>query len=1801
MSKINLLGNVDNTTNLVSSATKTNTTTPKGPKLDLFGGIKSATKAAELGELPTWDASGDLFKRYNNLDLDKYKKYFTVDGQVEIPAVNLDALNEGRARHQSTLAQIGNGLGKAGVTFVSAVGENTIGLVNGTLSALYNWDISKLYDNNVSRVFQGMQDWSQEAMPNYNTREMEHAGFFEQMFNPGKGVANFWADKFANGFAYTLASVATIIATGGYGSVGVAGNMTRMGLQAAAQTGRKLLFQAAKEATKKTVKKGIRTMFKEGMKRSGSTMGNIRQGVKDIAKGNLNRQALKTLDAGMSMAWAESSIEARDTYDTAYGSLVQQYMDENGFVDERQVPEDVKDKLKGEAQSASNVNFAANLAIVGTTDVLMFGRMINGYKPKIKFNPISGTGKAAVDATLIEGSKLSKMRRIWRNTKAYAGSAGTEMTQEGLQYVSNNAVTDYYLDKNADAGQADAVASIGNAFVDLFGTKEGKESLLLGFLTGGISTIRGTSRELAEQDARTETLINRVHKNFLKETRDKIERKEASGRYTYLMQQAEEEGDLEAFEEAHQALIQNEVVSAIQEGNIEHFKQRIEDAAEMTDEDFAATFGIDMESVKVDKASYISKLLKKVERSEEVFQEATQAFQTQERKGLYRWATEKLAPEELQNMEIKNENMKIFRAQYFNSVMQMDNLDAKEKENADLLSELTNGDINYTGMRDLIETTEQEEALNDRMSDVARRINENLDDAGQPVDAELNGQLQFEFQALQEQRAKLLDALSTQHEKTLKGQFDKQFKAWESKVEKQKGRVDTIDKARKAKMEIDYARNLRNQAVQAFNALKTEDGRTTLLQDIGRVEKLRRNDRHSGVLMREAKEMGMTQENYLKLYQMSQMPGLNENARKAIRKKQADLMKMEKRYRTMFRNMSEEQLAEAFRKYSNAYIKQLIIDEFTTRAKEAAIERDEERQRIEKEQEEQRERDQREKDEKENREVQIKKREKDLRDKPETDKNIDDVEVITHTDPKLQELDQKIAELEKLIEAEQDFVTPEADRITALDETLVGKDRDFVDLMREKGKSEELINNKIKSAARNTAQGNQLLQRYKAEDTLLNPKGKKFADLVSAHSLVFGENFIPSRTISDLLYSYPDLRTLPLASDIARYKEQQAILAYEAYASRPETLANLRGQRIAIVAQNQSKKETVPKNPANETGRKKGQVISRSGEYINKEPNDYSAKFDENLNPTNHRDSVIVNGQTLYIHRELLTDPHEGEVGTEVTLRVLPTDEWKKLASDTDTAEHKYPEYSTIPVGIYIQIEDADVLVGTLGYHQGNAEFTAERQRIYNNWKAGRDTRAIIKKYETDNLGIQSAPGYSSSKAVGNNDIQNYRNEDGLGVQLAPSELMALSEQGYGQPVLAVVTGHPRSDEGPSISLGLNAPELNVGDIAVPKSAIRGSVGMIVQDPNGYDLFIPMQTRFLSDNAIDVILQSAVGNKVQDIESIVYASYNVSDLIEEGYKGSTIPVNASSGLANNYYQILAKKDSEGNFVDSTSVFYTPYKDSMILVGANSKDIQNGKPVKMYEITDDGGLKVVSPEHQPAGLPLAENALRDMLNRKRYQVDASLFNNTNLQYKSPVTGITYDNYQKYLQSEQETTNEKGEVQPRRNGAPGSSAAIIASDVYVRKIERPLAGPHRSIHADVNIAMYLPELDNFKGKESNTDLADPITHNEVITEQQEKILEQQIADMLNIPNFDPSQIDFSGGVIPGATDLGKIEDDIVNKEANRFKKEQESKEVDPIKTNETKSETTADDVLDNDIDDIPDSNQEDDGIVGNQKKC
>ena len=65
-------------------------------------------------------------------------------------------------------------------------------------------------------------------MPNYYTEEEQNMGLSGRT-----GQTNFWADKVANGFGYTIGSLATMYFTGGYGAIGLGAKVLNVGSKAA--------------------------------------------------------------------------------------------------------------------------------------------------------------------------------------------------------------------------------------------------------------------------------------------------------------------------------------------------------------------------------------------------------------------------------------------------------------------------------------------------------------------------------------------------------------------------------------------------------------------------------------------------------------------------------------------------------------------------------------------------------------------------------------------------------------------------------------------------------------------------------------------------------------------------------------------------------------------------------------------------------------------------------------------------------------------------------------------------------------------------------------------------------------------------------------------------------------------------------------------------------------------------------------------------------------------------------------------------------------------------------------------------------------------------------------------------------------------------------------------------------------------------------------------------------------------------------------------------------------------------------
>ena len=141
-----------------------------------------------------------------------------------------------------------------------------------------------------------------EAMPNYRTQAEREMSIGQKL-----GTANFWADTVANGFGYSIGSLATMWLTGGVGVVGRGAKAMQ-------------LYNASKAVA------------------NGTKVGQA------LSKGNKMNgfvNAASMAEMGLYMSLAESSVEARETQKNTYEALLQRTLQENELTDPSQLSSSV--------------------------------------------------------------------------------------------------------------------------------------------------------------------------------------------------------------------------------------------------------------------------------------------------------------------------------------------------------------------------------------------------------------------------------------------------------------------------------------------------------------------------------------------------------------------------------------------------------------------------------------------------------------------------------------------------------------------------------------------------------------------------------------------------------------------------------------------------------------------------------------------------------------------------------------------------------------------------------------------------------------------------------------------------------------------------------------------------------------------------------------------------------------------------------------------------------------------------------------------------------------------------------------------------------------------------------------------------------------------------------------------------------------------------------------------------------------------------------------------------------------------
>jgi hypothetical protein len=370
----------------------------------------SNVDAADVADYTPYDSMN--FTNMYTDDISKYQKY-------NVPTTRYFNWDEERAQNQGTGEKWINGIAKAGVTTLGAVAENTLGVVAG-LGQLVTG--GAYYDNFVGKSVDKFNENMRESFPNYRTQAEEQMSTGQKLL-----TANFWADTVANGFGYSIGSLATIFLTSGLGVVGRSAKAMQ-------------LYNTSKAAANGTK---ISQAIAAG----------------DKSKGFVN--ALAMGEMGLYMSLAESSVEARETQKNVYESLLALEIEnpDNNINSAADLTASQLEDIENASYAAANRNFLTQLPVLMGTNLFMFGKQVAGFKGASKVNKDIAFDAAAnkvVSSVANQGTFRTAMSRLKPTGQGVLAEAG----QEGWQFASNIISSDYHTDKYFDAGTTSLTSSL---------------------------------------------------------------------------------------------------------------------------------------------------------------------------------------------------------------------------------------------------------------------------------------------------------------------------------------------------------------------------------------------------------------------------------------------------------------------------------------------------------------------------------------------------------------------------------------------------------------------------------------------------------------------------------------------------------------------------------------------------------------------------------------------------------------------------------------------------------------------------------------------------------------------------------------------------------------------------------------------------------------------------------------------------------------------------------------------------------------------------------------------------------------------------------------------------------------------------------------------------------------------------------------------------------------------------------------------------------------------------------------------
>lgn len=488
-------------------------------------------------------------------------------------ATQLDNLANTRGELQPWYAQIGAGLAKgvilAGTTFL----DGTLGLVLGGAQAIAEGRGSALWDNPFSKAMQSINEWSEEALPNYYTDAERNEPWYENIF-----TANFLGDKFIKNLGFTVGAF--------YG-----GGVVGAGLKATK------LPQIIGAIAKSSRAPAIVTSS------VGATVSAVNEG---------RIEALNNSTDWFNLHKTQLDDQHTARLQAIDGMYLDPEMHNRMIAQENANYEATLGKLTEDRLKMGNADLLMNIPILTASNLIQFGRMYaNGFKTARKATNIVGkAGEYATGRTTGKG--------IARATLSPLSEGLEEISQGAASRISGNYyeddVNNFYkakIDPQAEQETLSWMKSFAQGINETVNDGSSWEEFFIGTLTGALGMPRFRGIRSSEGRLQSPVTLEGGTIGEFREYRDKMNRENEianymnervqspefinyyqglirHNKYQNDMNQAVENNDEFEFKNAEHAQLISDIAMFDNAGKLEDLTTLINSAYDTSDENLAS-------------------------------------------------------------------------------------------------------------------------------------------------------------------------------------------------------------------------------------------------------------------------------------------------------------------------------------------------------------------------------------------------------------------------------------------------------------------------------------------------------------------------------------------------------------------------------------------------------------------------------------------------------------------------------------------------------------------------------------------------------------------------------------------------------------------------------------------------------------------------------------------------------------------------------------------------------------------------------------------------------------------------------------------------------------------------------------------------------------------------------------------------------------------------------------------------------------------------------------------------------------